>query len=570
MAIIPADRITTWAVGTNLGVEGGIPSNRTEGEIADAATYGDGVTDATDHILAKMAATGADEYCYLPAGTYRCVDRLLFSPSSKTLRGAGPGLTILQFVNGDDGLYVGPSEWPRPDTAVAITAGATVGSDRITLTSTTGFSAGQLVRIQNTGLDYVVLAHDSYPDAVQYDPKRLSFMHIITAVDGSDLVIKPDLAHNFTGAEAVKYAQGPVNRFGIEDLTIDANGTGDPVFMQQTTNCWIKNVEIKNSPHYGLRLLNSVFFEVRKLHLHQRSGEFGTSTEGIMFNNDVSWSLIEDCVINDGGFPGICFGNGGSSGCVSGCVVGYVLSTDAFYPGSPRPFCPAISLNHGPHNSFNLVEGCIMDALLVDGYNGSASHNTVHRCWVSVLHPNSGSQNGVGFTLARWSTYHNITGNIIGDTTFNGATQVGIRLGYPQFANGTYTSGNTWGPQTPPTYRLQYTNGSIDDLDANVEETLIRHGNYEYTGASGSQVWDGGIADHDLPQSLYTTKADLIARGVAFTTFDFPPIDPANPPGAYNDSAVESLTPAGYRYVNGEDPPETVPYSVGRLRCMIL
>ena len=41
--------------------------------------------------------------------------------------------------------------------------------------------------------------------------------------------------------------------------------------------------------------------------------------------------------------------------------------------------------------------------------------------------------------------------------------------------------------------------------DPNVAATLLRHGNYDYV--TNSVVWDPGIADHDLPASLYRSGA---------------------------------------------------------------
>jgi hypothetical protein len=569
MAIIPADRIWTPVYGTNLGVKGklqDIGPARTLGETIDAATYGTGLVDATAHFEAKMAATDANEYCYVPAGTY-LVNRLLWYPSEKTLRGAGEGLTILKATQGGDAvIQTGTSDYPRPTTSVAITGGLK-GDATLTVANTATFTQYRFVRVQNTGVNYVVHASSGDPSGVANDPKRFGSLHYITAINSSTvLAIDPPLvADLFPNAEAVAYSIAPTVRFGVEDMTIDCNNIASAaVQFEGTHSCWVKNVEVKNSNGRGIYVMTSVFPEVRKVNQHSLYKRNGVSTEGIVFINDVSWGLIEDCRVRDGGLPGICLGDG--TGPVSGTVIGYCFSVEAFYPGSPPPANAGISLNHGPHNSFCLAEGCITDGIMSDGFWGSASHNTIHRCWGTARH--SSTINRFAFLMARWQTYFNITGNIMATPEINVATE-GVRwYGYPDFGNGTTTSGGVndpWGPQTPPTYRAQ--GDDVGGRDLNVEETMIEHGNFIYTGASGSQQWDSGIADHDLPASYYTTKAELVERGVVFGSLPWPTIDPANPPGNYTET-TRSILPAGYRDVNDDDPPSVV-YSGGKIRRLI-
>jgi hypothetical protein len=64
--------------------------------------------------------------------------------------------------------------------------------------------------------------------------------------------------------------------------------------------------------------------------------------------------------------------------------------------------------------------------------------------------------------------------------------------------------------------------------DPNVAATLLRHGNYDYV--THSVVWDPGIANHDLPDSLYLDgKPDWWCQETPW-----PPIGP-DVAGYYND-----------------------------------
>jgi hypothetical protein len=79
-------------------------------------------------------------------------------------------------------------------------------------------------------------------------------------------------------------------------------------------------------------------------------------------------------------------------------------------------------------------------------------------------------------------------------------------------------------------------------LDRNVSNTLLRHGNYDYS--THTQVWDAGIADHSLLNSYYLT-----GKPAWFGNQAWPPIDPAKPA-----TAAATSIPAGNRYLNSALP----------------
>jgi hypothetical protein len=116
----------------------------------------------------------------------------------------------------------------------------------------------------------------------------------------------------------------------------------------------------------------------------------------------------------------------------------------------------------------------------------------------------------------------------------------------------------TWGPTTPPDYTLQSINqpggdshgtggNSLQELDLNVKNTMIRHGNYDYL--NHAIAWDPAIADQTIPNSYFRS-----VKPSFFGTLAWPPFDPASPPGAITNANISRI-PAGYRYINGFDPP---------------
>jgi len=226
-----------------------------------------------------------------------------------------------------------------------------------------------------------------------------------------------------------------------------------------------------------------------------------------------------------------------------------------------------ISVSHGPHNMLNLVEGNIAGGMGSDGYFGSTSHILLARNWFTATHP-TGTDNLIAVNVGRWNNYFSVVGNILGTSafpatglfqpvaSFSYASQVIYKLGFPNMGNNGFSQ--TWGPTTPPDYTLQSVNqpggdghgsggNSLQELDLNVKATMLRHGNYDYLNKA--VLWDSTIADHGIPNSYYRA-----VKPAFFGTLAWPPFDPASPPGAFNNANISRI-PAGYRYVNGIDPP---------------
>ena len=124
----------------------------------------------------------------------------------------------------------------------------------------------------------------------------------------------------------------------------------------------------------------------------------------------------------DGGRPPVILGDG--SGGASCNVIAYnyafLNSTTGYYD---------ISLNHGPHNMLNLVEGNVIENYRDDGYFGSCSHNTLFRNRISD-----------SLELKHFSNYYSVVGNVLaisGYQTSYEATEEGpntipfYELGWP-------------------------------------------------------------------------------------------------------------------------------------------
>ena len=90
--IIPNDRRIDW---TLTGIPGGIPERTSICATIDSAVYGNGVTVATGAIQDALDSCPDEQVVVLPEGTY-IIDDTIHLDDYDTLRGAGPGKTILK------------------------------------------------------------------------------------------------------------------------------------------------------------------------------------------------------------------------------------------------------------------------------------------------------------------------------------------------------------------------------------------------------------------------------------------------------------------------------------------
>ena len=552
--IIPAGRRMDWVPGVNVGVPGGIPHRTVIGVTVDAARYGTGNVDASGAISAAIDACPAGQVVFIPAGTYR-IDNRVYRPyaSNITVRGAGMGKTVLKATMSAQVLLFGTSDWPRPTAGLSVTGGATKGSKVLTVADTSKVTVGNLVRIEQDNPPY------AFPVARSAAGRKLmSAVFRVAAKTDTTVTVKPPLPMDFTlSPRLVPYRIPPLVSTGVEDLTIDCNAvSGIGISFEQCWGCWIKDVEITRSRSRQMLLVRFVSGEIRRCYTHDCVGG-GPNHEGIDFYEDGSFNLIEDNTTYNGGFPGIILGD--SKGGCAGNVIAYNFSYGADV-GVPTMAGMDISVSHGPHNMMNLVEGNIAGGLGSDGYFGSTSHITFARNWCTATHPTA-TENLIAVNVGRWNNYFNVVGNILGtsnfsrqglfqpETPFGYQTPVIHKIGFPNMGNNGFSK--TWGPTMPPDYRMQAANQprnqSLQELDLNVKNTMIRHGNYDYL--TRAVEWSPAIADRVIPDSYFrASKPDY------FGDLQWPPFDPASPPGALNDANLCRI-PAGYRYVHGVDPP---------------
>jgi hypothetical protein len=505
---------------TLAGIPGGIPKRTKIFKTLDAATYGNGTTDATTAIQNAIDTCPENQVVYLPAGTYMTTDTIHLQ-SNKTLRGAGQGKTIIQYQGkgGRSVLDMRGSAYNdiwNLKRSFAITGGATKDSRQIRLSATTGIAVGDILLIDQRNDGVLVDTAGSegvctYCSRENGDRARGQFAEV-TAVHGNTVTLNLPLFFSLdptlTPQATLVSASSMVRHVGVEDLSLtEAQGVNEFIVeMDGSQYCWLKNVEVSRMNRRGLWHVDSLQNEFRDCYFHDAITGFGRDHGyGLQLSLQSTACLVEDNIFEtvDGG------GVMTSEGAI-GNVIGYNYLTNIQFD-APWWMIAGPVLNHSAHPSMNLWEGNIGPQIGNDFIHGSSSHNTVFRCRSTGWRDAKATENNNAVEFQYKNTYMTVMGYVLGTP------------GQSNVYEGTSTSQKT-------IWRLGY-GGPKGAEDPNVKATLLRHGNWDCV--TNSTVWDPHISDHTLPASLYHS-----AKPSWWGNLPWPPIGP-DVPGRTNKIPAE-------------------------------
>jgi hypothetical protein len=540
--IIPPNRRAIWQ--GNVGVPGGIPARTTiwKNIVTDLGADPTGQVDAAPIINSAIATCPTGQVVYMPAGTFKIATPIYPAAKSNfTLRGEGQGQTILHITTNTVPIYSsGVQPWPPPTIGPAITAGATKGSNTITVLDASGFDVDALFTITP---ETPIWAHylNGFPDSDHF----MGGMFKVRSKTSTTVTFDPPLPFDFSGMNPISIPWAGstiIQGVGYESFTVELMDSiaGWAIELGSAWGCWIYDVEIAHAYTRETYSHEAVRCEYRHCYIHDAQAQ-GPNHEGMDFHSG-SWNLVEDNIFVQAGAMAVIWEDAAPSLCN---VIAYNYATGA------APGWWDVSVNHGPHNMLNLIEGNVLDWYKDDGYFGSSSHNTLFRNRIR-------SQ----IALKHFSNYYNIVGNVLGTVSgpppgpwgiYNDAYEVEVpnytvwpiyELGYPNIGNESFSG--TFGPTTPPDYHmLPNTLDGTQQHDLNVKNTIIRHGNFDYV--NNAVVWDPNIADHTIPNSLY-----LAGQPAWWGNLPWPPIGPDLTP-------MIGQIPAEYRFVNSSPTPAPTP-----------
>ena len=522
--LVPAECLTTWAPGVTTG----IPPRSTVFVTIHASEYADGTEEASGAINAAIAVCPLEQTVQLSAGTFLCNDHILLN-KAVTLRGAGPGKTVLVKLNGaKPGSYqpeeaepiviLGPSRWPQL-AATSVYADGVKGAMFVDVEDATGLAPGQFVFLDRddyaaaewlplpprTGAttpvsiwasDQVVFNKHNPPESPE-DPfpasltwfsrsgRPVNEIKQIAAVTGHLVTFATPLHADYPitkSAQLTRWTEPHVQGAGLEDLTVSGGSDGN-VRFNSAAYCWMKNVEDTAWLGKGVSLMGAFRCEVRDSYIHDACWPYpGGGGYGIELAWGSSEILIENNIVLGANKVMVVESAG------AGSVVGYNYMDNAFIGNQPEWVEVGINASHFVGSHHVLFEGnqsCNYDS---DDTHGSSFAMTIFRNHLIGKrrdYPNTQNARCAGLMFGSW--WHSFIGNVLG--------QEG------QMAGWTY---DDWNPQNGvgSIWKFGYAPSHWEQAaDPKVLSTVLRDGNFDYL--TNAVKWDRPA--QALPNSLYLT-----------------------------------------------------------------
>ena len=331
-SIIAADRRTAW----NPGIPGGIPSRTTICATVNAATFGNGSTDATSAIQTAINGCPEGQVVYLPAGTYKVTSNLTIAKGI-VLRGDGPTLTKIRasFAAGSVAVVYMANLWPTWGSAVNVTTDVPKDATSIPVANGGAFRAGDIVQIdQLDDTSYLYDGNCQWFKRPDYGPptsghRSQGQVVEVASITGNTLNITTPIHLGFklgfapqvfkpTGPQPPPGSTEPpgiVKYAGLESLYV-TGGQNNQIHMQNCAYCWLANVESDGTtpagstasngtagPGNGMKgahLLLDMSFRVvvRESYFHHATNVVqGGGAYGLSFSAHTSDSLVENNII---------------------------------------------------------------------------------------------------------------------------------------------------------------------------------------------------------------------------------------------------------------------------------
>lgn len=554
ITLIPPFRLIDWS---NAGVwyngVKGIPTYPVGIDLTGLSSYGGyaldktGAVDSTEAINAAMTACPTHHAVLLGPGAY--LVKGIRIPSYKVLRGAEPFTvtpltTLIQNHTASKGTVVIDLDG-SPDYAPAaanIVGVAVKGSDTVTVDSVSGLSVGDLVIVDELN-DSSFVTSSGTEDICNWcsrenGARSLGETKCIKAIDAvaKKIQFERPLYYGYSRTPQVMrraLASGVKVNAGVESLRIIQDGSGVPipdtnhaVSFAYCKYCWANRIEVDNHWYRSFQVdYYALGCEVRECFIHNVPEGYsiaGNYAIGIL--NHATDCLVENNITYHV-HSVITLGSGGGTGN----VIGYNFCYNSHHDIQTNWWIGGNG-THGAHPYMNLIEGNYIRKIMHDRIHGSSSHNVWFRNRVTAVAVDpSVDQEMSTINIASYNYFESVIGNVL----------------HSEGLGGTYESYPcTLGERIVWKLGFASQNGEGSPTDPTVASTLIRHGNYNYI--THSTIWDAGISDHALPNSMYLTAKPTFFGGLSWPAFG-PDLNP-----------MESYIPAKYRFDAGTyfaDPP---------------
>lgn len=573
--MFPSDRVTTW----DPGVPGEIPARSTVCARVSAAAYGNGSSDASAGIQAAIAACPPGEVVLLSAGTFT-IDggNYLLIDRGITLRGEGPGRTILQKTDGAKPgveatgpkpapvVILGPARWASGSGfagSTDLTADAVKGAYSITVASAAGLTAGETVLLDElsgaswqkdpcgrgriwASPDFRVVWQLHDPPQPTDDPLKIPanaanqdafgwFSRLdrptaeikqIAAISGHTVTFSTPIHISYRVSHAAQLSAYNMKRTasaGIESLTVIGGDNGN-VRFQWCDACWAKSIESTVWHDEGISVDFSFRVEIRDSYVHDAAwAQPGGGGYAISLSHGSSEVLVENSIIVRANKVMVARSAG------AGSVFGYNYVDDGYINTNGSWIEVGLNGSHMVGSHHMLFEGNYGFNFDSDKTHGNAIYHTIFRNYLTGIRAPFKDQLG-GALIDDANQPSNGPRRAAGAAAYSyWDTFVGNVLGVPGQMSGWVYQARRGRLGTPAIWLLGWDDWSPYPIDPNVAATTLRHGNYDYL--TRSVAWDPHIANHSLPDSLYLKhKPAFFSAGRGYT---WPWVDPVGATKVY-------------------------------------
>jgi hypothetical protein len=582
--VLPSDgdASANWKMAGMLSM-GGIPNRTTI--CATVQPLGSNQDD-TANIQNAIESCPDGDVVALAAGTFTIAEgNLVLIHKPVTLRGAGPGVTILTRKGGatlgsdqpgnnpSPMIILGPERYNNTTTATPLTADVKHGGISVQVASTAGFSVGQTVLLDEAsgaswqpdveGLgkiwaspDYRVVwqkhkptqpyiddfAKDQYPSQqgtagcwFSNCDRPTAEMHKIAAISGNTITFDSPATISYRASHQAQlyYFQMPLTeQAGLEQMTVE-HGDDDNIDFSWCSDCWALNVESTLWLGAGFGISDSFRVELNAYYVHEPVWPVpGGGGYNISLANASSEILIWNgiSVLANKVMVGRAAG--------AGSVTAYNYMDMGFDGGTDGWQEAGLNNSHMVGSHAMLFEGYYAFNIDSDQTHGNAIDNTFFRnhttgfrakftdyldnIVVDDVHQQDTNGPLRAASAHAYSYWNNFIGNVFGEP----GKMKGFVYGDKVLGNG------DWPAQI---LMMGWNDLPNQVYDPNVIATNLVDGNYDYK--THKVKWASG--EHKLPKSLFLSQAPSF-----FSGYTWPWVDP-------NGTTKLDTLPAKARYDAG-------------------
>ena len=367
--VIPDSLRVDWSY---AGFEGIIPDTSFIINVKDFGAVGDGVHDDYSAVTNAINSSNAFRVVYFPAGNY-LIKSPVNIPANAILRGDGEvsnlRFDLSQYRTTTDCITISKSQ---QSAYTKINDGYYKNSTSINVAKASTFIVGAYAEIKESNGDWDPDKSTSY----------VGQMVKITSINGNTINFSPALRIDYIDSLQPKIR--PVNlieNVGLECFKITrldsptVSASGSNIILQYANNCWITGVESEYCQTSHIALISCTHISISGCYVHDAfTFNGGGQGYGIFLRTHTSDSKVENSIFHTLRHAMILAAG------ANGNVYAYNYSFD---PRStteyPLDNVGDLSL-HGHYAYANLIEGNIVQNLIVDDFWGAAGpYNTFFR-----------------------------------------------------------------------------------------------------------------------------------------------------------------------------------------------